>query len=120
MSEAGDLLLNKSMDFVVRIVNLYKWLCTEKKEFVLSKQLLRSGTSIGANISEAQSAISRADFASKVYISLKECKETQYWIRLLHRTDYLDEKLYVSIYNDSKELVGLLTSITKKLQPESH
>lgn len=120
MSEAGDLLLNKSMDFAVRIVNLYKWLCTEKKEFVFSKQLLRSGTSIGANISEAQSAISRADFASKVYISLKECKETHYWIRLLHRTDYLDEKLYISIYNDSKELAGLLTSITKKLQPESH
>ena len=97
MSKAGDLLMNKSMDFAVRIVNLYKWLCTEQKEFVLSKQRLRCGTSIGANLSEAQSAISKADFASKVYISLKECKETQYWIRLLHRTNYLDEKLYLYI-----------------------
>lgn len=98
MSEAGDLLMNKSMDFAVRIVNLYKWLCSEQKEYIMSKQLLRCGTSIGANLSEAQSAISKADFASKVYISLKECKETQYWIRLLHKTNYLDEKLYLSIY----------------------
>ena len=120
MSEAGDLLINKSMDFAVRIVNLYKWLCSEQKEYIMSKQLLRCGTSIGANLSEAQSAISKADFASKVYISLKECKETQYWIRLLHRTNYLDEKLYISIYNDFKELVSLLTSVTKKLQPQSH
>ena len=120
MSEAGDLLMNKSMDFAVRIVNLYKWLCSEQKEYIMSKQLLRCGTSIGANLSEAQSAISKADFASKIYISLKECKETQYWIRLLHRTNYLDEKLYLSIYNDSKELVSLLTSVTKKLQPQSH
>ena len=72
MSSAKDLLMTKSMDFAVRIVNLYKWLCNEKKEFVLSKQLLRSGTSIRANLSEAQSAISKADFAAKVYISLKE------------------------------------------------
>lgn len=120
MSEAGDLLMNKSMDFAVRIVNLYKWLCSEQKEYIMSKQLLRCGTSIGANLSEAQSAISKADFASKVYISLKECKETQYWIRLLHKTNYLDEKLYLSIYNGSKELASLLTSVTKKLQPQSH
>ena len=106
--------------FSVRIVNLYKWLCNEKKEFVLSKQLLRSGTSIGANLSEAQSAISKADFAAKVYISLKESKETLYWIELLYRTKYLDEKLYLSIYKDANEMVSLLASVTKKLQPDSH
>ena len=108
MSSAKDLLMTKSMDFAVRIVNLYKWLCNEKKEFVLSKQLLRSGTSIGANLSEAQSAISKADFAAKVYISLKESKETLYWIELLYRTKYLDEKLYLSIYKDANEMVSLL------------
>ena len=120
MSNAGDLLITKSMDFSVRIVNLYKWLCNEKKEFVLSKQLLRSGTSIGANLSEAQSAISKPDFSSKVYISLKECREAQYWLELLKRTDYLDEKQYQSIKNDAVELGKLLSSITKKLQPNSH
>ncbi|MGN0284107.1 MAG: four helix bundle protein [Segatella copri] len=125
MSSAKDLLMTKSMDFAVRIVNLYKWLCNEKKEFVLSKQLLRSGTSIGANLSEAQSAISKADFAAKVYISLKEGKETLYWIELLYRTKYLDEKLYLSIYylsiyKDANEMVSLLASVTKKLQPDSH
>ena len=108
------------MDFAVRIVNLYKWLCNEKKEFVLSKQLLRSGTSTGANLSEAQSAISKAVFAAKVYISLKESKETLYWIELLYRTKYLDEKLYLSIYKDANEMVSLLASVTKKLQPDSH
>ena len=90
MSNAGDLLMEKSMSFAIRIVKLYKWLCDEQKEFVLSKQLLRCGTSIGANLSEAQSAISKPDFTSKVYISLKECMETQYWIELLYKTDYLD------------------------------
>ncbi len=120
MSSAKDLLMTKSMDFAVRIVNLYKWLCNEKKEFVLSKQLLHSGTSIGANLSEAQSAISKADFAAKVYISLKEGKETLYWIELLYRTKYLDEKLYLSIYKDANEMVSLLASVTKKLQPDSH
>lgn len=119
MSSAKDSLMTKSMDFAVRIVNLYKWLCNEKKEFVC-KQLLRSGTSIGANLSEAQSAISKADFAAKVYISLKEGKETLYWIELLYRTKYLDEKLYLSIYKDANEMVSLLASVTKKLQPDSH
>ena len=77
----------KSFDFAVRIVNLYKYLTNEKKEFVLSKQLLRSGTSIGANISEAQQAQSRADFLSKLEIALKEASETKYWLRLLYATE---------------------------------
>lgn len=99
-------------------MNLYKWLCDEKKEFVMSKQLLRSGTSIGANMAEAQAAISKADFAAKVFISAKECRETQYWIELLFMTDYLDEKQYDSIMADSVELGNMLTSMTKKLQPK--
>lgn len=81
MSDSGDLIQNKCMDFAVRIVNMYKWLCSEKHEYVLSKQLLRSGTSVGANMAEAQAAISKADFLSKVYISAKECRESQYCLK---------------------------------------
>jgi four helix bundle protein len=114
MSQVGDLMMNKSMDFAIRIVNLYKWLCEEEKVYVLSKQLLRSGTSIGANLAEAQAAISKPDFIAKVYISAKECRETQYWIELLHRTHFLDDKQYSSIYEDATELGKLLSSITKK------
>ena len=83
----------------------------------MSKQLLRSGTSIGANLAEAQAAISKADFTAKIFISAKECRETQYWIKLLFQTDYLDKKQYESILSDSVELGKMLSSITKKLQP---
>lgn len=120
MSEAGFLLKTKSMDLAVRIVNLYKWLIENRKEFVLSKQLLRSGTSVGANISEAQAAISKADFASKIYIAAKECRETQYWVELLFKTNYMDERQYNSINDDISEMGKLLTSITKKMQPNGH
>ncbi len=105
--------LDKSKVFAVRIVRLYKYLCDEKHEFVLSKQLLRSGTSIGANLSEALYGISRKDFLSKVYISLKECAETKYWLELLYSTEYLSDLEYKSIDADCTELVKLLTSITK-------
>jgi four helix bundle protein len=105
--------LDKSKVFAVRIVRLYKYLCDEKHEFVLSKQLLRSGTSIGANLSEALYGISRKDFLSKVYISLKECAETKYWLELLYSTEYLTDLEYKSIDADCTELVKLLTSITK-------
>ena len=105
--------LDKSKVFAVRIVRLYKYLCDEKHEFVLSKQLLRSGTSIGANLSEALYGISRKDFLSKVYISLKECAETKYWFELLYSTEYLSDLEYKSIDADCTELVKLLTSITK-------
>ena len=89
---ADSLTLDKSKDFAIRIVKLYKYLCNDKREFVMSKQLLPSGTSIGANISEALYGISRKDFLSKVYISLKECSETKYWLELLYKTEYLSEK----------------------------
>lgn len=119
MSEVGELLQEKSMNFAIRIVKLYKWLCDEKKVFVLSKQLLRCGTSIGANIAEAQGAMSKADFAAKVYISSKECFETQFWIELLYKTDFLDEKQYQTIKTDAVELGRILTSITKKIHPRN-
>ncbi len=103
----------KSLRFSVRIVRLYQFLRSEKREFVMSKQLLRSGTSVGANISEAQYAISKNDFLNKMYISLKESAETMYWLDLLYQTDYLSIKQYQSICADCKELHRLLSSITK-------
>ena len=108
-----NLIESKSFDFALRIVKLCTYLQTEKKEYVLSKQLLRSGTSIGANIVEAQQAQSRPDFISKMSISLKEAAETNYWLRLLHTSNFLTEKEYDSIYPDCKELEKLLTSIVK-------
>lgn len=103
----------KSFEFAKRIVKLYKYMCDEQKEFVLSKQLLRSGTSIGANIAEAECGISKKDFLAKLYISYKECAETAYWIELLYTSDYIDEKAYKSIKKDCLELQKMLSSITK-------
>ncbi len=108
-----NIIVCKSEDFAVRIVRLYRILQSEKHEYVISKQLLRCGTSIGANIAEAQEAQSDTDFIAKLYISLKECSETCYWLRLLHRTDYLSEAEYRSLHNDSSELKALLTAIIK-------
>ena len=103
----------KSFLFAVRIVKLYKHLNTNKKEYVLSRQLLRSGTSIGANIAEAEQGQSRADFISKMNIALKEAVETNYWLRLLQATDYLSEAEFSSIYSDCRELEKMLTAIVK-------
>ena len=105
--------VEKSFEFAVRIVKLNKYLKNRKKEHVLSKQLLRSGTSIGANISEAQRAQSKADFAAKMNIALKEAFETEYWIRLLHRTEYINEKEYQSIHLEILEIISILMSICK-------
>jgi four helix bundle protein len=106
-------LSDKSFAFAVRIVKLYKYLCDEKKEFVLSKQLLRSGTSIGANISESQDAQSSNDFISKLSISLKEARESKYWIDLLKETEYLSVLETNSILSDLEEIIKLLVSIIK-------
>ena len=103
----------KSFRFAIRIVNLYRFLCREKKEFVLSKQLMRSGTSIGANIAEAQQAQSRADFVSKMNIALKETAETDYWMRLLHATEYLSDQEFQSVIVDCREIGKMLTAIIK-------
>lgn len=106
----------KSKSFAIRIVRLYQYLKDEKNEYVLSKQLLRSGTSVGANLSEAKYAISRNDFIAKQYIALKEVSETLYWLELLYKTDYLSQEQYDSIYQDAEELRKLLSSSTKTLQ----
>ena len=104
---------NKSFLFAVRIVKLSKYLKAEKKEFILSKHLLRAGTSIGANIAEAEQAQSRADFIAKMNIALKESVETNYWLRLLQATDYLTETEFSSMHSDCRELEKMLTAIVK-------
>ena len=104
---------NKSFQFAFRIVKLYQFLVNEKKEYVLSKQLLRSGTSIGANIEDADSGQTKKDFIAKLSISLKEAKETHYWLRLIFECDYLEQKMYKSFIDDCEELIMLLTSIIK-------
>lgn len=109
----GNIVFDKSKIFAVRIVNLYKYLTDTKKEYVLSKQLLKSGTSIGANISEAVCSISNSEFSAKMHIAYKECSETLYWLELLKETDYLSEKEFSSIEQDCKELIKLLAAITK-------
>ena len=113
-----NIILDKSFTFVIRVVKLYKYLSDEKKEYVLSKQLLRCGTSIGANINEAQAGQSKADFISKMSISSKEARESKYWIDLLIKTDYLDinESHVQSILKDIEEIIKLLTSIIKTSQ----
>jgi four helix bundle protein len=103
----------KSFDFAVRIVKLYQYLCCDKKEFVLSKQLLRSGTSIGAMIREAEHAESKQDFIHKFAIAQKEANEVVYWLELLKATDYLNEKEYENINNDAISILKLITSIIK-------
>ena len=113
MEDFRSFIYNKCLDFTVRISRLYSYLCNEKKEYVLSKQLLRSGTSIGANLAEAQYGISRKDFYSKVYISLKETAESMYWIEALHRAGVLSDDEYTSIFTDCEELKKLFMSITK-------
>lgn len=105
----------KSLDFSVRIVNVYKYLTAQKNEYILSKQLVRSGTSIGANIAEAQRGQSTADFAAKMSIALKEASETEYWLCLLYRTGYLSDTQHKSLQRDLVELLKMLTTICKQV-----
>ena len=107
---------NKSKHFAVRIVKLYRFLCEDKKEFIMSKQLLRCGTSIGANIAEANCAFSEKDFLAKMYIAFKECAETEYWLELLFDSEILTNQEYQSIIDDCRELKRLLSSITKTVK----
>lgn len=113
MSDFGDILEGKCMNFSVRIVNLCRFLTEEKKEYRIADQLFRSGTSIGANVAEAQCAISRNDFVAKLYIALKESNESIYWIDLLFNTQCLTREQYDSIRKDCVELKKLLVTITK-------
>lgn len=111
-----NIIETKGFDFAVRMVRLYQYLTVEKKEYIMSKQLLRSGTSIGANISEAERGQTKADFYSKMCISLKEANETYYWLRLLHKTEYISAKEFISLENDIKEIISILVSICKTTQ----
>ena len=116
---ARSIVGEKSFAFAVRVVHLYRYMTMEKKEFVLSKQLLRVGTSIGSNVREALAGISRKDFLAKMYISFTECSETMYWLELLKATDYLGESEFKSMADDCGELLKLLASITKTTQVTS-
>jgi len=115
-----NIVKEKSYKFALRMVNAYKYLAQEQREFVLSKQVLRSGTSIGALIREAEHAQSQADFINKMSIALKEANETEYWLMLLKDSEYLDEKTFVSIYKDCDELIRLLVSIVKTAKENNH
>lgn len=108
-----NVIAEKSKAFALRIIKLYRYLCEDKKEYILSKQLLRSGTSIGANVKEAIKGQSKPDFYAKMNISLKEASETEYWLELLHESDYIDDNGFESIYSDCQEIVKILVSITK-------
>jgi len=106
-----NIVLKNSKLFAIRIIKLYKYLVNDKQEYVISKQILRSGTSIGANVRESVNAQSTMDFINKLNIALKEANETEYWLELLHETDYITEDQFNSMYQDCGENVALLTSI---------
>ena len=109
----------RAYQFALRIVNAYKYLTRQQSEFVLSKQMLRSGTSIGAMMREAKFAQSRADFVNKASIALKEANETLYWIELLHDSEYIDSKTFESIHNEANEITSILASIVKTTKENS-
>ena len=113
MDNTNNLIVDKSFNFAKRIVNLNKYLLAAKKEYTLSKQITRSGTSIGANVFEAQNAQSNADFASKMNIALKEATETLYWLMLLYETDYITQNEFKSIETDLNDIRNILAAICK-------
>ena len=113
------MLLDKSLLFAARVVKLYRYLSNEKKETIISKQIIRSATSIGANVNEAVYGISKADFIAKLQISLKETAETEYWLRLLQLSDYLNENEAQSLINDCLEIKRILISTLKTAKGES-
>jgi four helix bundle protein len=108
-----NIIVLKSKDFALRIIRLYVFLTESKREYVLSKQILRCGTSIGANVKEAMRGQSKPDFYSKLNIALKEASETEYWLELLHESNMIDDAAFESIYFDCQEILKILVSITK-------
>ena len=110
----------KSYDFAVRIIKLFQYLNNEKKEFVLSRQVLKSGTSIGANVEEAQGSQSEKDFISKMSIAYKETRETHYWLRLMRDTEIIEEKPINSLINDCEELLKILGTILKTMKNKTN
>ena len=117
--KADNQVLDESKAFALRIIRLYNYLRDEKQVYVLSKQVLRSGTSIGANIRESVNAQSRMDFVNKLNIALKEANETEYWLELLHESDVIDDKQFESIYNDCGKIAATLTKIIKTTKTEA-
>ena len=115
-----SIILKKSKAFALRVIKLYKYLNEQKREQILSKQLLRSGTSIGANVKEAVYAQSRADFTAKLFIAQKECAETVYWLELLYESDYIIKNEFDSIYGDCQELMNMIVASTKTLQGKNN
>ena len=113
-----NVIVEKSKAFAVRIVRMYQYLCSEKQEYVLSKQVRRSGTSIGANVKEALRGQSRQDFVFKLNISLKEASETEYWLELLHETGYISDTQFQSMHTECVELIKILTSIINSSKKE--
>lgn len=111
--KTDNVIVEKSKSFALKIIRIYKILCDDKREFILSKQMLRSGTSIGANVKEAIRGQSKADFYAKLFIALKEAGETEYWLELLHESGYLSEENFSSIYPDCQEIIKILVAITK-------
>ena len=118
MMDDKNLIVTKSYTFALQIIELYKFLCAEKKEYVLSKQLLRSGTSIGANVNEAQAAISKKDFIAKMSISGKEARESKYWLMLLKDSNYIDatKQKVITLFKEIESIIRILTSIVKSGQ----
>src|SRR5688572_27447016 len=118
--KAENALLDKSYNFAIRIVNLYKFLTKEKKDYIIAKQIFRSGTSIGANAEEAVGGFSDKDFIAKLQISYKETRETRYWLRLLRDTDYLSKEQATSLINDCEELQKIITAILNTMKGKSN
>lgn len=114
-----SIVADKSYAFAVRIVKMYQHLSADKREFILSKQVLRCGTSVGANVQEATGGQSTSDFIHKLSIARKEARETEYWLRLLHETGYLESKQFISIHDDCLELIKILNSIILTSQGKS-
>ena len=117
-SERENICASKSVDFAVRIVKFYKYLCDEKKEYVLSKQILRSGTSIGANIRESKNAQSKADFISKLNIALKEADETQYWLEIMEKSEIVKSEQIEGLNKEVSEIIAILVTSIKKMRNE--
>lgn len=113
----NNLIVEKSKQFALRVIKLYRYLCDNKQEYVLSKQLLRCGTSVGANVREAIRGQSKADFNAKMNIALKEASEAEYWLELLHESDYINQTQFESIYPQANELNRILISIVKASKP---
>ena len=111
-----NILANKTIDFAVKIINFYKFLCNEKREYVISKQILKSGTSIGANVRESRNAQSEADFINKLNIALKEADETQYWLEIMEKSDIINIEQFDDLNKDVNEIISILVSTLKTLK----